>query len=56
MLRNPEASHSGKGQREGVELPVSREDWDCGGESPCRSHSFEELQVLAAGRCPNRGA
>lgn len=56
MLRNPEASHRGKGQREGVESPVSREDWDYGRESPCRSHSLEELQLLPDRRCPCGGA
>lgn len=56
MLRNPEASHRGKGQREGMESPVSGEDSDWGRESPRRSQSLEELQLLPDHRCPNRGA
>lgn len=56
MFEKPRASHSVKGQREGMESPVSREGWSCGGGLPHRSHSLEELQLLPNSRCPNMGA
>lgn len=54
MLRDPEASHGGKGQREDVELTIPREGWDCRRELPSRINGLGEFQLLLDSRCSNQ--